>query len=180
MSVLFYLQYSLGGLLIADVFVLDLPTMRSSWMWDVVGVGGLLCMFGLDRDLYAAHVLLPFTMGLLILSAMRSHALRRCFKQPWIAVTGGICYSIYLLHLALIAVFFKVTRRAILPQLDFLGNFLVQCVVTMVPVLLCCAVFYLLVERPCMDPDWPSKLWQKVSGRRDAGAEMLDSAGISE
>lgn len=181
MSVLFYLQYFLGGLLIADVFVLDLPTMPSSWMWDVVGLGSLLCMFGLGRDLYAAHVLLPFAMGLLILSAMRSHVLRRCFQQPWIAVTGGMCYSIYLLHLAFIAVFFKVTRRAILPQLDFLGNFLLQCVVTMIPVLLCCAVFYLLVERPCMDPDWPSKLWQRVTGRQRRGAaEMLDSAGISE
>ena len=88
-----------------------------------------------------------------------------------------MCYSIYLLHLALIAVFFKVTRRAILPQLDFLGNFLVQCVVTMIPVLLCCAVFYLLVERPCMDPDWPAKLWQKVTGRHECGGGVAGYGG---
>ena len=119
-------------------------------------------------------------MALLIVSVMRSYALRWMFKQPWIAVTGGMCYSIYLMHFPLIAVFFKVTRRLISTRLDFLGNFLVQCVVTLLPVLLLCVVFYLLVERPCMDPDWPLKLWERVTGRRSKEAEMLDSAGIAE
>ena len=180
LSLLFYVQYFLAGLLVADVFVLELPTMRSSWWWDGLGAIGLGCMFGLNRDFAAAHAILPFSMALLIVSVMRSHALRWVFKQPWIAVTGGMCYSIYLMHFPLIAVFFKVTRRLISTRLDFLGNFLVQCVVTLLPVLLLCVVFYLLVERPCMDPDWPSKLWERVTGRRSKEAEMLDSAGIAE
>ena len=179
-SLLFYVQYFLAGLLVADVFVLDLPQLRSSWWWDAMGLIGLGCMLGLNRDFVAAHAVLPFSMALLILSTMRSHVLRRCLNRPWIAVTGGMCYSIYLLHFQLIAVFFKVTRRFIFPQLDFLGNFLVQCVVMMVPVLALCVGFYLLVERPCMDPDWPSKLWQYVTGRRSKDSELLDTAGIAE
>lgn len=180
MSVLFYLQYFVAGLLLADVFVLDLPTMRNSWLWDATGLLGLACMFGLRRELPAAHVLLPFSMGLLILAAMRSHVLRRFFKQPWIAATGGMCYSIYLLHLTLIAILFKVTRRLISARLDFVGNFLVQCVVTMVPVLLLCAAFYMLIERPCMNPDWPSELWFRITGRQSKEIEALDAAGIAE
>ncbi len=180
-SLLFYVQYFIAGLLLADIFVSDLPMMRSSWLWDVMGIVGLGCMFGLKGEFTGAHVILPFSMALLILSTMRSHVLRRPFKLPFVAVIGGMCYSIYLLHLQLIAVFFKLTRRLIFPQLDFLGNFLIQCVVTMFPVLLLCVVFYLLVERPCMDPDWPSKLWVKLTGHRSSKeVKLLDSAGISE
>ena len=180
MSVLFYAQYFVAGLLLADVFVLDLPGMGSSWGWDVAGLVGLGCMFGLPREMRSAHVVLPFTMALLILAAMRSHALRKVFAQPWIAVIGGMCYSIYLLHLAVIAVVFKLTRGLISDRLDFLGNFLVQGVLLTVPVLVVSAVFYLLVERPCMDPDWPSKLWMQLTGRRSDAAEALDSAGVAE
>ncbi len=179
-SLLFYAQYFIAGLLLADVFVTDLPTIESSWLWDAMGIVGLGCMFGLKGEFAGAHAILPFSMALLILSTMRSHLLRRFFKLPWIAVLGGMCYSIYLLHLQLIAVFFKVTRHLISPRLDFLENFLIQCVVTLIPVLLLCGVFYLLVERPCMDPDWPSKLWQRVTGRRSKEAELLDSAGVTE
>jgi peptidoglycan/LPS O-acetylase OafA/YrhL len=179
-SILFYLQYFVAGLLLADIFVLDLETMRSTWMWDVAGLAGLAMMFGIGHDGYGAHVLLPVALGIVCLAAMRSIVLRRFVANPWIAVIGGMCYSIYLLHFALIAAIFKVTRRLIIPKFDFLANFAIQLIVTGVPTLLLCILFYRLVERPCMDPDWPSKLWHWATGRSGAEVELLDAGGISE
>jgi peptidoglycan/LPS O-acetylase OafA/YrhL len=95
-------------------------------------------------------------------------------------VIGGMCYSIYLLHFLFIAVLFKVTRHAIVPSAPFFLNYAIQLALVAVPVIAICAVFFLLVERPCMDPDWPSKLWHKITGRRGEEAAAFDAAGISE
>lgn len=179
-GILFYLQYFLAGLLLADIFVLDLAKMRTSWLWDLAAIFSLAVMLGPDHNLFAAHVVLPFTFALLCLAAMRSVLFRRLVSTSWVAVLGGMCYSIYLLHFALIAVFFKLTRHAISPKVDFLGNYLIQWVLMGVPVLLLCTLFYVLVERPCMDPQWPSKLWHRVTGHSGTEVDGLDASGIAE
>jgi peptidoglycan/LPS O-acetylase OafA/YrhL len=180
LSIFFYLQYFLAGLLLADIFVLDLAEMRSSWLWDVAGLAGLIFMFGFGHGQFWAHVLLPFGLAVVCLASMRSVVLRRFVANPWIAVIGGACYSIYLMHFALMAAIFKVTRRLVVARFDFLENFLIQCVVTGVPILLLCVVFYMFVERPCMDPEWPSKLWHWATGRSGDEVEALDAVGISD
>ncbi len=125
MSILYYLQYFIAGLLVVDIFVLDLERMQSGWVWDVAGALVLALAFGMSSD----HV----------------QRRRDVLFHLSSACSGG-------------AAVFKVTRRAILPQADFLTNYLVQ-VVTLVPLVLAvCITFYLLVERPCMDPEWPSKV----------------------
>jgi peptidoglycan/LPS O-acetylase OafA/YrhL len=180
LSILFYLQYFLMGLLIADIYVLDLKKIRSSWSWDVAGIAALSLMFWAPGDVYWPHVIMPAAFAVLCIAAMRSHALRRTFSNQWIAVIGGMCYSIYLLHFLFIAVLFKVTRHAIVPGAVFFLNYAIQLALAAVPVIAICAVFFMLVERPCMDPDWPSKLWHKVTGREEEEASAFDAAGISE
>jgi hypothetical protein len=69
---------------------------------------------------------------------------------------------------------------AIVPQFDFLANYAIQLVIMGVPIVLASALFYMFVERPCMDPDWPSKVWNRVTGRSGDEVEALDTAGISE
>jgi peptidoglycan/LPS O-acetylase OafA/YrhL len=175
----FYVAYFLAGLLLADVFVLEMKRIPDSWWWDAAGAMGWVAVFWIDHESRVAHVALPVVFAILCVGAFKSRGLRRVFANPWIAVCGGMCYSIYLLHFALIACLFKVTRRAIVFQ-DFLGNFAVQMVVTIVPVVAACGVFYLLVERPCMDPAWPAKLWMKLMGRPNREARALDTTGIGE
>jgi peptidoglycan/LPS O-acetylase OafA/YrhL len=180
LSIFFYLQYFLAGLLLADIFVLDQSEMRSSWLWDVAGLAGLIFMFGFGHAQFWAHVLLPFGLAVICLASMRSLVLRRFVANPWIAVIGGACYSVYLMHFALMAAIFKVTRRLVVVRFDFLGNFLIQCLVTGVPILLLSLAYYLLVERPCMDPEWPSKLWHWATRRSGREVEALDAVGISD
>jgi peptidoglycan/LPS O-acetylase OafA/YrhL len=180
LSILFYLQYFLMGLLVTDIFVLDIENMRSSWIWDLAGVAALGVIFWSPNDTFWPHVLMPIAIAVLCIAAMRSYGLRRVFANPWVAVIGGMCYSIYLLHYAFIAALFKVTRLAILPDAIFLVNYTIQLLLVLVPVVAMCAMFFIFVERPCMDPDWPSKLWHVLTGRRESEVGLLDAGGISE
>jgi peptidoglycan/LPS O-acetylase OafA/YrhL len=180
LSILFYLQYFLMGILIADVFVLELERMKSSWLWDIAGVAALFAIFWPPGDTFWPHALMPIPIAVLFFAAMRGYALRRVFSNRWIAVTGGMCYSIYLLHFIFIAVVFKVTRRAIMPDALFFVNYTVQLLLTLVPAVAMCVVFFLLVERPCMDPNWPAKLWHTLTGRPEREAAALETSGISD
>jgi peptidoglycan/LPS O-acetylase OafA/YrhL len=178
-SILFYVQFFLMGLLLADIYIVDGNRMRPSLFWDTAGLTGLALTFGMNHNFVSSQILMPWTMALLFLAVFRSVVLRRFFANPWIATIGGMCYSIYLMHFQMIAVFFKVTRRFVGVHFDFLANYAIQLLVTALPVLLISLVFYLLIERPCMDPNWPSRFWHWITGRSRSEALAFDSGGIS-
>jgi len=178
-SILFYAQFFLMGLLIADIYIVDGDRIRPSLLCDAAGVLGFVLSFCMTRTYVTSHVVMPWTMALLFAAALRGVVLRRFFATPWIAAIGGMCYSIYLMHFQMIAVFFKLTRKSIVPDFDFLGNFAIQLLVTGVPVMAISLAFYLLIERPCMDPNWPSRFWHWITGRSGSEARALDSGGIS-
>ncbi len=178
-SILFYIQFFLMGLLLAEIYILDASRIRPSLFFDAAGLAGLALTFGLSHTFVFSQIFMPWTMALLFLAAFRSIVMRRFFANPWIAAIGGMCYSIYLMHFQMIALFFKVTSRFVGVHFDFLANFGIQLLVTALPVLLTSLVFYLLIERPCMDPNWPSRFWHWVTGRSRSEALAFDSGGIS-
>ena len=78
---------------------------------------------------------------------------------------GGMCYSIYLLHLAIaqagIELLLKIVPGAQNSLLWFTAYalFFLACLLLIVP------VFYLLVEKPCMDHTWPAKLKNYIKSK---------------
>ena len=162
-SLLRYLGYFLGGLLTADFFVLGAPLDRQAPRFDAYGFLLLLIAFSVPHDSEAVHSLLPLVFAGLCLASMRGPLFNRVLSQPAIAVIGGMCYSIYLLHMAVIAMVFKGSKYLISTHLDFMGNYIIQCIILIPCVLVACTAFYLVVERPCMDPRWPSKLRQHLT-----------------
>ena len=178
-SILFYAQFFLMGLLIADIYIVDGDRIRPSLLCDAAGLLGFLLTFCMDLTYVTSHIVMPWTMALIFFCALRGVVLRRFFANPWIAAIGGMCYSIYRMHFQMIAVFLKLTRKCIGPQFDFLSNFAIQLLVTGVPVMAISLAFYLLIERPCMDPNWPSRFWHWITGRSGSEAQALDSGGIS-
>jgi peptidoglycan/LPS O-acetylase OafA/YrhL len=164
-SILRYVGYFLSGLLAADFFVLDLPMWVESSAWDVVA---LLCMgFAIcaPHDWEPANSMLPLVFGALCLAAMRGLIFRRIVSIPVLAVIGGMCYSMYLMHMTAIAIVFKVSRYLISTRQDFLEIYLIQLLIFIPCILFAGTVFYMLFERPCMDPQWPLKLKQWITNR---------------
>lgn len=86
-SILFYANYFLAGLVVADVWALDLPVERHAWRWDAIGLGGLGLLFTVPGT-PAVHALLPFVLLAICLAALRSLLFRQWLGTPWIAVLG--------------------------------------------------------------------------------------------
>ena len=77
------------------------------------------------------------------------------------AVIGGMCYSIYLLHYPLIALIMTFTKRIIWTD-SFTINYMIQFALIVPLLLFVSAVFFYYVEKPCMKRDWHLNLAKKV------------------
>lgn len=164
LTIIFYIQYFLAGMLLTDLYLTVRPHVGTHWAWDIVSLCGWPVVFLVSRSFLWFHAILPFLIMLLYIAAFQGVIFRKFFSNFWIAIIGGMCYSIYLWHFFTIGVFFKLTRHLVVFH-DFLLNFFVQVVALGIPIAAVSLLAYVLVERPCMDPAWPRKLWQWLTGR---------------
>lgn len=162
LTIAFYMQYFLAGMLLTDLYLTVRLHTGMHWAWDVLSLCGWPVVFLVPRDFLWFHAILPFLIMLLYIAAFQGVIFRKFFSNFWIAIIGGMCYSIYLWHFFTIGVFFKLTRHLIVFH-DFLLNFAVQVVALGIPIAFVSLLAYVLVERPCMDPAWPQKLWQMMT-----------------
>jgi peptidoglycan/LPS O-acetylase OafA/YrhL len=157
------LQFFLVGFLLADLRAGGSEPTTSRW-WDVTSLFVWVAFFAIPRS--ASTVLLPALILLTFLGTFYGPTAQRIFRTRWIALTGGTCYSFYLMHMLVISLAFKFTQQLAIPS-RFALSYVFPAAVAVACVYLVCTAFYVLVERPCMDPEWPSKVVAKLSGRPD-------------
>jgi peptidoglycan/LPS O-acetylase OafA/YrhL len=161
-----YIEWFLVGFLIADIFVTDWkqhPT--TSYLWDAVSLVGWPVFFLMGANTGAvAFVLLPWLLLPLFVAVFRGTLTSRALSNRWVTTIGGMTYSIYLVHTPIIAIAVQHTGGLFSDSFS-VGNVLVQVLVLTPIVLAGSLVFYLLIERPCMNPRWPVNLARRLTGR---------------
>lgn len=160
-SLPWHLEFFLAGLLLADLYLVDWKEHpRLSYKWDVASLIGwpvfLTLMLWQRFSVLVAPVVLITYIG-----AFRGKLSSWLLSRPLITVTGGMCYSMYLLHCGVISVTGHVARRFPLGS-GFITRFAVEALIGIPAVLAITIVFFVLLERPCMDPTWPSKVAKRV------------------
>jgi peptidoglycan/LPS O-acetylase OafA/YrhL len=158
LSVAGNLPYFLGGFLLAELFVLLPPGEYRSRAWDAVSLAGWPALaYALVHFTQFTFTALPAIILLLYVAAFYGTVSRTVFGNLWIATIGGMCYSFYLLHsYATAALSFATSRIGTkLPFELWLG---IQAITITPFILIFTIVYYRLIERPCMRPDWPASL----------------------
>ena len=115
--------------------------------------------------------MLPFVIVLLYLAAFRGRICSAIFGNGVITNIGGMCYSIYLFHFLIIYAVKHVTMPLHIGQ-NFWFYFVLQSSMILPAVLLLCGAFFILIERPCMDKEWPQKLWRYAKTLRARGMQQ--------
>jgi peptidoglycan/LPS O-acetylase OafA/YrhL len=157
LSILNYIQYFFAGFVLCDLYITDWERIPQHWGWDLVGVTMWSWIFlSADENL---HVLLPFATLLAYVSAFKGRGFLAIFRNAWIAVIGGMCYSIYLTHnLAITAVSIALHTLLNSSRLSIATKSVIAYFASLPVVLAVGLVLYVAVERPCMDKNWPRKL----------------------
>lgn len=157
-SIIYYLAFFLAGFLLCD-FYLKRGEWKRSFLWDILAIG-LWPLVWYPGARNAAHLLLPFVIVVLYLAAFRGRICSAFFSHPLITDIGGMCYSIYLFHFPVIYGVKRITAYWHIGH-NFWAFFALQCLIILPAVALFCGAFFLMIERPCMDREWPRKVWQR-------------------
>ncbi len=105
---------------------------------------------------------------------------RRFCARPWIAVIGGACYSIYLIHLQVIQVLSSLVAKWV-PGMPLWGVALALSL-TAVVVVIAGLTYYVQIERRFMERDWHLRAvgavqaWLRRIGPRHPPLAQIESA----
>ena len=165
LSIVGHLQFFLVGFVLADLYLFaEMRDLTGTYRWDLVSIAGWVAIFALWHGGPWATVALPFVALTTFVAVFRGRMTNRLFCNGWITTLGGMCYSIYLIHLELIAALARLIRHVVRPTGTLWVDFLVEGVPVLLVTLVVCIAFYYLVERPCMDRQWPRRLFAFLRG----------------
>ena len=152
------IQFFLLGFLIADLYLVAwvAPSMHER-VWDTLGILSWPALAAVWMFVSQPAVIFLALAFLIFCATFRGRLLRRALCNPWLTTIGGMCYSIYLIHYPLISAIGRRTAN-IAAGTGFVTHLLVQAIILVPVVLVACTIFFVLIERPCMRKDWPSRL----------------------
>jgi peptidoglycan/LPS O-acetylase OafA/YrhL len=158
--ILSYLQYFLIGFMLADIYLVDWNTgIHKKLIYDLVAIIAAVAFFFSWSWAFefANRLLVVISLFVLFYAGFKSIYFNKFLCNRWITAIGGMCYTIYLVHLPLAELFVKVSKHLHITN-SYTVNLLVQACLFMPIVFAFSSVAFLLFEKPFMDKNWPQKL----------------------
>lgn len=182
-----YFHYFMLGIVVAYMKVKNirwksLDAVNSLTSQSFTSVVAFLCMLWTDitymGPLHTWFKLILSTLQLLFLFIVFYNLLISSEKKiiittKWITIIGGMCYSLYLFHNQIIMLFGHLILKGQRMKY-FISDYLYVGILLWILIIILGMLFYLLVERPCMDKRWPSQLYKNLQNL----AFKLKSVGI--
>ncbi|MEZ4984180.1 MAG: acyltransferase [Saprospiraceae bacterium] len=169
LTLLWQLQYFLVGFLLAEIYLTE-------WRHKEAGTGQLaldgvaiLSLAGMGLTWSAdveKRLLFVVFLLLFLIAGFRGRWFTKFLRYTWVAAIGGMCYTIYLIHLPLLEAVVPFTAHWGVGS-HFGVNLLWQMLLVFPIVLAVSVVGFLWLEKPCMDPLWPQKLRAWLKGNRN-------------
>lgn len=174
-SLLRYFTFFLAGFAAAEWGRSFSPAALARWArgFDVIAIALFVLLPWSYRyePLWWSDVVVAVTSLALLIAAFHGVVVKRFASVGWIATIGGMCYSIYLIHLPLLEFASGYTVR-IGEGLPYYAFYTLQLALLLAVVMPVSVVFYALVERPCMRSDWPARLRDRVLRRESVSSRL--------
>jgi peptidoglycan/LPS O-acetylase OafA/YrhL len=163
LTILGHLHYFLAGFMLADVYLCDWREIKRSRWYDIVAITALAIVLISWSWNFEFSLRLIFLISLFVLffAVFKGVAVNQFITNRWVTAIGGMCYTIYLIHLPMEEFLIVLTKK--IHVSNYLSvNLLIQLLIAVPIVLIVSSVFFLLFEKPFMDKDWPRKLSARV------------------
>ncbi len=148
-----YLHYFLCGMLMADLYEQKIKFPGNKKLGFYAGLSAcFLLPFVIGYSSLAGYFIKYLLMIILFYTALTNEKLSRLFSVPFIAITGGMCYSIYLIHEQVISAAWRGIMLLNLGR-GVLQFWMFYILLTLI-VVLASAAYFKWVEQPCMRRSW--------------------------
>ncbi|QMU27707.1 acyltransferase family protein [Adhaeribacter radiodurans] len=161
LSILGHLHYFLIGFMLADIYLCDWSTkIKKQTIYDftaVLALGTLIYIFSWEFN-FTNRILVVALLFTFFYSVFKGNYVNRFVSNKWIMSIGGMCYTIYLIHLPLAELIVVFTKNIHITNY-YSVNLLVQLLIFLPIVLALSALFFLFFEKPFMNKDWSKSLF---------------------
>ena len=147
-----FLHYFFMGILIADLYCSNLVLIKNQRLGFIAGIISVVGFIFLPSVYFLpAYLLKLIFIFILFHTVLTNQMMKRIFSVNAIVIIGGMCYSIYLLHLGILSALGQLIMRS---GVDYANRnyFILFVFVFAIAVLIISSVFFLLVEKPFMKP----------------------------
>jgi peptidoglycan/LPS O-acetylase OafA/YrhL len=146
------LHYFFSGILLADLYCSKMVLFKNRQLGLVAGIAALLGFLFLPSLEHMPGFLAKIVcMFLLVHTVLTNPHMKKLFSAEFMVVIGGMCYSIYLLHFAIVSATGQLLKKAGLPVQNT-SYALLWLAIFIAAVLTMSAAYFLLVEKPFMRP----------------------------
>ncbi len=168
-----FLQYFFGGILLCDIFLLDSDKLGkiNNAAGFIAGLVLLIIIISFEHAGSAnplighpdpfIRIISPLLIIGFYLTVFGNAWWNRVFSFNVLTLIGGMCYSIYLLHWVIISGVGQILTRKIAVS-NYYTFFAAQFFVSIFVIVIISAIYYLLIEKPCMKRDWYIKLYKRL------------------
>ncbi|HEY3378208.1 MAG TPA: acyltransferase [Armatimonadota bacterium] len=166
LSLLGQVQYFMVGFFLADVYLTEWQGRpKQHYAWDIYTALAMVGIVAVLQFEWNSLVLVPLLILVAYMGAFRGVWANRIVTHPLLVVIGGMCYTLYLYHEAVINMVSPLTTRLMLPG-HYGFNLLTQSMLLFPPVIIICALLFLFLEKPFMYRDWPARWWAALRRKR--------------
>ena len=161
MHVFKFLHYFLCGMLMADLYMEKIKFPGPTWTGFMIGIACLILLpFIIGYYSTIGYIIKYLVMILLFYTALTNKWLIKIFSFAPVAIIGGMCYSIYLIHEQVISATGRLLKFIDIKSAAI--SFILSYLLLLLVVLIASAVYYKLVEQPCMQRNW----WRNLVMRK--------------
>lgn len=177
-SLPWHLEFFIAGFFLADLFLVEWKSLPvRSLVWD--GFSLLAWPAFVILLLYKRlPVLLAPVILLAYVGAFKGKVSSWLLSRPLVTSIGGMCYTMYLVHLPIMSATERLSSR-ISWGTGFLSRFTADALVAIPVTLGITALIFITLERPCMDPEWFTRLRARLRGRTGVAGLQEQVAGLS-
>lgn len=163
------LPHFMVGILAADLFKFPVKWIQQFKLWDILFPLLLLTLaFTWTEELVKSLVFEISLLGL-FLSIIYGKYTRKLLSISWISIIGGMCYTLYLMHLPLLEAFYSFIGR-FGQWSGYFGQLSISLIIILPIIFLCSVIAFRWIEQPFM----------KQRPKKVANLEKLRSSALSE
>ncbi|AXB56021.1 acyltransferase family protein [Flavobacterium fluviale] len=165
-SLVNYLQYFLIGFLLTDLYVSNSTLVPKTKFDYLIGLFFFVIIWLFDNEDFKSTSqrfiweLIQLTSIFFLYYYVLFHKIFKFLSFKLITNIGGMCYSIYLLHYPIISMFGNPLLKYSFSKYTII-NISIYSAILILLVMLISSIFFLLIERPCMDKNWYKKIFFK-------------------
>lgn len=153
-SLLDYLHFFLAGFLMADLHVSG-QRIKLNKMSGALSILALIILnaYWHDDTSFLLNTGLFISLSVLVYMCILQGFMKNLLSAKFTTTIGGMCYSVYLVHAAVLSVVLNIYLRRIVFH-SYIPDFILYSIISVILVGIVSSVYYVLVEKTCMQKGW--------------------------